>query len=402
VDEARRPATPETPTARRHQEVHHVKVPLLDLKAQYRTIRDEVLAAIGEVCEAQQFILGPRVEALEREVAAYCGSPFATGVSSGTDALLIALMAAGIGAGDRVLTSAYSFFATAGAICRLGARPVFADIDAATYNLAPEAAEAAIAAMRPEERAGLKALLPVHLFGQCAEMEPLLEIARRHRLVVIEDAAPAIGAQYRGRKAGAMGDFGCFSFFPSKNLGAFGDAGLVTTAAAERQALLQVLRVHGAQPKYHHRLVGGNFRLDALQAAVLSVKLRYLEGWTARRRANAETYRRLFEAAGLADRLRLPSEAEGRRHIYNQFVVALPVERRDPLRAYLQGQGVGSEVYYPIALHLQECFRPLGYAAGAFPAAERAAAATLALPIYPELETTQQEYVVSRIAAFFD
>jgi dTDP-4-amino-4,6-dideoxygalactose transaminase len=369
------------------------RVPLLDLQAQHAAIRDEVLAAVERVFASQRFILGPEVEELERRVAEHCGVAHAVGVSSGTDALLVALMAEGIGPGDEVITTPYSFFATAGVVERVGARPVFVDVEPATLNLDPSRLAAAVS-----ERT--RAIMPVHLYGQMAEMGPILDIARRHGLPVIEDAAQAIGAEEGGRRAGSFGRYGAFSFFPSKNLGAAGDAGMVVTDDAELAARLRVLRVHGAEPKYYHRLVGGNFRLDALQAAVLNVKLRHLDDWTAGRRANAATYRRLFRDAGLVvapgddrpDGVVLPTERPGVRHVYNQFVVR--TRRRDELRAHLQENGVGCEVYYPVPFHLQECFAHLGYSRGDFPAAECAATHTLALPIYPELSEEQMARVV--------
>ena len=392
-----------------------MKVPLLDLKAQHATLRDDVAAAVERVFESQYFILGPEVARLERRVAEYCGVGHAVGVSSGTDALLLALMAEGVGPGDEVVTTTYSFFATAGVISRLGARPVFVDVDPVTCNLDPALLEAAVS-----ERT--RAVVPVHLYGQMADMEPILEVARRHGLVVVEDAAQAIGAEEGGRRAGSLGDYGCFSFFPSKNLGAAGDAGMVVTDDAERAERMRVLRVHGAKPKYYHRQVGGNFRLDALQAAVLNVKLDHLDDWTAGRQANAAAYRRRFREAGLALEppacleagcrsypdcrldegaagVVLPVERPGVRHIYNQFVIRTP--RRDELRDFLRGRDVGCEVYYPVPFHLQECFADLGYGEGDFPAAECAADHTLALPIYPELSGEQLAYVVESVAAFF-
>ncbi len=375
-----------------------MKVPLLDLKAQYGAIRDEVLKVTAEVYDSQQFILGARVADLEKQIAAYCATPYALGVSSGSDALLISLMAAGIGFGDAVVTSPYTFFASAGSIARTGARPIFADIDPDTYNLSAAALERVLDALPAAEAKRVKAVMPVHLYGQCADMEPIGKIAAARDLVIIEDAAQAIGAEYRGRRAGAYGAFGCFSFFPSKNLGAFGDGGIVTTGSEALYEKLTVLRVHGSKPKYHHRLIGGNFRLDALQAAVVSVKLKYLDRWSALRGKNAGTYRRLFAAAGL-DRIRLPVERQGR-HVFNQFVIRVP-EKRDDLRRHLQANGIGSEVYYPVPLHLQECFAYLGYRRGDFPASEAAADHTLALPIYPELTEDQLAYVVDTIGGFY-
>jgi len=376
-----------------------MKVPLLDLKKQYHQIKEEVVAAALEVFESQYFILGPRVEALEKEIAAYCRVKHAVGVSSGTDALIVALMAAGVGPGDGVITSPYTFFATAGAIARLGARPIFADIDPDTFNLAPPEIDRAIDSAARSHWGRAKAIIPVHLYGQCADMTPIQAAAARYDLTVIEDAAQAIGAVYQGRPAGSMGAFGCFSFFPSKNLGAFGDGGIVTTASSEADDRLRVLRVHGSKPKYYHRTVGGNFRLDALQAAIVSVKLKYLDKWTEARRSNARRYRSLLQGAGLADVVKPPLERE-ERHIYNQFVVSVD-DKRDELRRFLEKAGIGTEIYYPVPLHLQECFASLGYKAGDFPAAEYAAAHTLALPIYPELSAEQQAYAVETIAKFY-
>jgi dTDP-4-amino-4,6-dideoxygalactose transaminase len=375
-----------------------MQVPLLDLKAQYATIRDQIRPVVEEIFESQYFILGPHVQRLETACAGYCQVPYALGVSSGTDALLISLMAAGIGAGDAVITTPYTFFATAGSIARLGARPLFVDIDPQTYNLSPEKLNECIDQLAPGARTRIKAMIPVHIFGQCADMDPLLAIAGKHRWTVIEDAAQAIGAEYRGRRAGAMGDFGCFSFFPSKNLGAFGDGGLVTTASQSAIETLRMLRVHGSHPKYYHSLIGGNFRLDALQAAVVQVKLAHLDTWTEARRQNANRYRRLFDAAGLSEIVGLPVERESR-HIYNQFVIRVG-KMRDALRRYLGEAGVGTEVYYPVPLHLQSCFSSLGHTPGDFPESEAAAEQTLALPIYPELSEAQQSFVVENIRAF--
>lgn len=375
-------------------------VPLLDLKPQYHQIREEVRRVTEEIYESQQFILGPQVSGLEAEIAAYCQAGHAVGVSSGTDALLLALMALDIGPGDLVLTTPYSFFATAGTIVRLGARPVFADIDADSYNMDPGAAAAALEALGPASRRRVKAMIPVHLYGRMAPMEALGALAGSWNLAVVEDAAQAIGAEdARGRRAGSIGTAGCFSFFPSKNLGGFGDGGMVTCNDAELAERMRVLRVHGSHPKYQHHLVGGNFRLDALQAAIVRVKLRHLDQWTAGRQANAATYRRLFAEAGLEDRIGLPVAGPGR-HIYNQFVIRVP-GHRDALRDHLVRSGVGCEIYYPVPLHLQPCFADLGYEKSDFPESERAAAETLALPIYPELSDEQQCYVVDRIRAFF-
>ena len=368
------------------------KVPLLDLKAQFAPLRNDVLAAMTRVCDTQHFILGSEVESLERELEAFLRIPHAIGVSSGTDALLAALMALGIGPGDEVVTTPFSFFATAGSIARVGARPVFVDIDRATFNIDAGAVASAITSKT-------KAILPVHLFGQCAEMEPIVEIAERSGVPIVEDAAQAIGACYRGRPAGGIGAIGCFSFFPTKNLGAFGDGGLVTTADGTIARKLRAIRQHGGEVKYHHDVVGANFRLDALQAAVLRVKLPHLDSWTAARRRNADRYDTLFKKADLAGTVTLPARAANSTHIYNQFVIRVP--ERDRLRAHLQSSGIGTEVYYPIPLHMQPCFRELGYRTGAFPVAETAANEALAVPIYGELTEAQQSWVVESIRNFF-
>ncbi len=376
-----------------------MQVPLLDLKKQYAAIRKEVLAVTDEIYTSQYFILGPHVEQLEKEIAAYCNTGFATGVSSGSDALIIALMALEVGPGDLVITTPYTFFATAGAVARVGARPVFVDIDPDTYNIDPALIERTLEDMTDDQCEKVRAIIPVHLYGQCADMDPISAIAGDRNLAVIEDAAQAIGAEYRGSRAGSMGSYGCFSFFPSKNLGAFGDGGIVTTDNRERWETLRILRNHGAEPKYYHHIIGGNFRLDALQAAIVSIKLKHLDAWTAGRRSNATVYRELLQAFGMDSVLRLPVEKEDR-HIYNQFVIAVP-EKRDELRAFLQDAGIGTEVYYPVPLHLQACFAGLGYNAGDFPIAEQAAAKTLALPIFPELTADQQAFTVEKIAQFF-
>jgi len=365
-----------------------ISVPLLDLKAQYATIRDEVRAAIDRVADSQYFIGGPEVEGLEHEVAEYSQCQFGIGVSSGTDALIVSLMAIGIQGGDEVITTPYSFFATAGCIARVGARPVFVDIDPATFNIDPAGIAAAIT-----DRT--RAIIPVHLYGQMADMDPIMEVANQHGLYVIEDAAQAIGSEYRGRRAGAIGHLGCFSFFPSKNLGGFGDGGMVTSNDPDLAHRVRLLRNHGAEPKYYHKIIGGNFRLDALQAAVLRVKLKYLDDWSAGRQRNAATYRRLFAETGIAD-LVMPVELPDRRHIYNQFVIRS--SRRDAVMARLKEHKIGHEIYYPAPLHLQECFADLGYRAGDLPASERAAHETLALPIYPELTEAMQTGVVAAIA----
>ncbi len=375
-----------------------MKVPLLDLKAQYVSIKDEIQKVLLSVAESQYFILGPEVKALEEEIKAYCASTHAMGVASGSDALLLALMALEVGPGDEVITTPYTFFATVGAIARLGATAVFVDIDPRTYNMDPA---------RVEERitGKTRAVIPVHLYGQCADMDQVLELARARGLAVIEDAAQAIGAAYcpdnapSPRQAGTMGEFGCLSFFPSKNLGGFGDGGMVLARDEKLAHMVRILRVHGGEPKYYHKVEGCNSRLDALQAAVLRVKLRYLDGWSEGRRRNADIYRDLFQKAGLTDRIVLPFTEYQNTHIYNQFVIR--VSQRDELRKYLQEKEVGTEVYYPVPLHLQECFQFLGCQRGDFPEAEKAAAETLALPIYPELTREQQEYVVQCITDFF-
>ncbi len=363
-----------------------MNVPLLDLKSQYAAIKNEVEAAIAEVMQSQQFILGPKVEQCERAIAAYSQCSFAVGVSSGSDALLACLMLENIGPGAEVITSAYTFFATGGAIARLGATPVFVDIDPTTYNLNVSQIESKITKKT-------RAIIPVHLYGQMADMGKIMPLAEKHKLIVIEDAAQAIGAEYKNRRAGSIGHYGCFSFFPSKNLGASGDAGMVVTNDEARAEKLRILRGHGAEPKYHHKIVGGNFRLDALQAAIIAVKLRHLDAWTAARQRNAQLYNQLFKARRVP--VTLPVVATGR-HIFNQFVIRS--SRRNELQAYLQSKNIGTEIYYPIPLHLQECFSYLGYEKGAFPESESAAEETLALPIYPELSQAQIEYVVECVS----
>jgi len=379
-----------------------LEVPLLDLKKQYANIREEVLTATEEIFDSQRFILGPKVEELEERIAGYCQCDYAVGVSSGTDALLTSLMTAGVGHGDLVITTPYTFFATAGAVARVGARPVFVDIDKNTYNVDPDALDLALSQMDEEEKAKVKAIIPVHLFGQCADMERILKVAEEHGLWVIEDAAQAIGAEYEFsnreiKRAGSMGHFGCLSFFPSKNLGAYGDGGMVTTKEKETGKRLKIMRVHGSDPKYYHALIGGNFRLDALQAAVLLVKFRYLDRWTQKRIKNANLYKELFQKAELVE-VSLPHQKE-KRHIYNQFVINVK-EQRDELKRYLNAHGIGCEIYYPVALHMQECFKYLGYRNEDFPVSMEAARRTLALPIYPELRPDQIRYVVDMIGKF--
>jgi len=368
-----------------------MNVPLLDLRAQFQTIRGEVMAAVERVFESQHFILGPEVEAFEIAAAKYCRVKHAIGCGSGSDALLLALTALGVGPGDEVVTASFSFFATAGSIARLGARPVFVDISPDDFNVDPNLIERAIT-----PRA--KAILPVHLFGQCAEMDAIREVADRHNLPVIEDAAQAIGAGYCERRAGAMGAVGCFSFFPSKNLGGAGEGGLMTTDDDDLAEKLRLLRVHGMRPKYYHKVVGVNSRLDALQAAVLGIKLKYLDRWSDARRRNAEHYDKLFAEAGVEE-VTTPAVRPNRRHIFNQYTIRC--SRRDELMDFLKRRGVGSEIYYPAPLHLQECFAHLGYKLGDLPATERASRECLSLPIYPELTEEMRQYVVEKIAEFY-
>jgi dTDP-4-amino-4,6-dideoxygalactose transaminase len=369
-----------------------VNVPLLDLKAQYRAIRAEVLEAIAMVCDEQGFVLGPRVSAFEGAIAKYVGSTHAIGCASGSDALLLALMAMGVKAGDEVITVPFTFFATAGAISRLGAKPVFVDIQPDTFNIDPEQVARALT---PRTRA----IIPVHLFGQCADMAALIQLARQKHVRVLEDACQAIGATQQGKGAGILGDTGCFSFFPTKNLGGFGDGGIITTNDDGLAESIAMLRVHGSRVRYLHEAVGINSRLDALQAAVLHVKLKYLDQWTEDRRRNAARYGQLFTGAKLQDRVVLPPTAPGNFHVYNQYTVR--VQKRDELRTFLKDNGVGTEVYYPLPMHLQNCYRDLGHQKGAFPVSERAAEEVLSLPIYAELTGEQQSYVVDRIAEFF-
>ena len=369
-----------------------VSVPLLDLQAQYRPIREEILAAIVRVCDSQRFILGPENAALESELAGTLEIAHAIAVSSGTDALLVAMMALGIGPGAEVITPTYSFFATAGCASRLGATPVFVDVDPQTFNVDPAAIERAIT---PKTRA----ILPVHLFGLAADMTPIVDIARRANVPIIEDAAQAIGARYHGRQVGTFGLMTCFSFFPSKNLGGFGEGGLITTNDATLAREMRLLRNHGAEPKYFHHRIGGNFRLDELQAAVLRVKAPHLEAWTDARRRNADRYRALFEERGLSSRVELPIEPSGSRHIYNQFVIRGPA--RDALKAHLAARRIGTEIYYPVPFHRQACFEPVTRSGERFPVADRAAETSLALPIFGELTAAQQRHVVASIAEFY-
>jgi dTDP-4-amino-4,6-dideoxygalactose transaminase len=366
-------------------------IPLLDLQAQYRPLRDEILAAMTRVADSQRFIMGPEIDALERELSALLGIDHAIAVSSGTDALLLALMALDIKPGDEVITPTYSFFATAGCVARLGARPLLVDIDPVTFNID-------VSAIEPVVTPRTRAIMPVHLFGLTADMDPIMELARRHGIAVVEDAAQAIGSTYRTRPAGGLGAFGCFSFFPSKNLGAFGDAGLVTTTDASLAKRARLVRTHGMEPKYYHHVVGANFRMDALQAAILRVKAPHLAAWTDARRRNADRYRTLFRQAGLDGVLTLPVDPADRFHIYNQFVIRTP--ERDALKRHLDAEGIGNEIYYPVPFHLQPCFEYLGYRRGQFPVAEQAAAESLAIPIYGELTGAQQERVVAAIGQF--
>ncbi|MGB7439361.1 MAG: DegT/DnrJ/EryC1/StrS family aminotransferase [Candidatus Acidiferrum sp.] len=367
--------------------------PFLDLTAQFASIREEVLAAVTRVLESQQFILGPEVKHFEDQVASKLGAKFAIGCASGTDALTLALMAARIGAGDEVITTPFSFVATAGSIAQVGARPVFVDIDPVSFNLAPGKIKQAIT---PKTRA----ILPVHLFGLPADLDPILAIAKANNLLVIEDAAQAIGSSYKGRFTGTLGDFGCFSFFPSKNLGAAGDGGLITTNDPEMAERLRMIRVHGSKTKYSHEVQGINSRLDALQAAILSVKLRHLDTWAARRANHAERYRHLFEQKGLAHFVSCPpNPAASFHHVYNQFTIR--AQRRDQLEEFLANLGTPSEIYYPLCLHLQKAFSYLGYRAGQMPVAERASQEVLSLPVFPELTEIQQDAVAEGIQKFY-
>ncbi len=367
-------------------------VKLLDIPASYHQILNEVEREIADTIRKGQFILGTKVEELEEKVADYCQTKFAVGVSSGTDALLISLMAAGIGEGDEVITSPYTFFATAGSIIRAGAKPVFVDINDVTFNLKAEHVERCITSKT-------KAIMPIHLYGQCADMDPLTELAKKHNLTVIEDAAQSIGSEYKNKRAGSLGDMGCFSFFPAKNLGAFGDGGIVTTSSEELYEKLKVLRVHGSKPKYYHKIIGGNFRLDALQAGVVKAKLNFLESWTEKRRQNATTYNQLLQQNALTQYIQLPPEVFPR-HVFNQYVIRTG-NRRDELRSFLNEKKIGCEIYYPLPLHVQECFQSLGYKKGDFPESEKAADETLALPISHEITRAQQEFVVENIRSFF-
>ncbi len=364
-----------------------MKVPFLDLKRQYSAIKKEIDEAVFSVLSNTQFILGPEVKSLEEKIASYCGTKFAIGVASGTDALLLSLRACGVKSGDEVITTSFSFFASAGVISRLGANPVFVDIDPETYNINPDQIEKKVT---PKT----KAIMPVHLFGQCADMDPIIDIAKRHGLQVVEDAAQAIGAEYKGRKAGAIGDFGCFSFFPSKNLGGAGDGGMVTADDPEMAEMVKILRVHGSKPKYYHSTIGYNSRLDTIQAGILSVKLKYLGDWTKKRREHAEVYNSAFKDLDMIT----PKEESFNYHIYNQYTIA--VKNRDELRNYLKEKQIGHDTYYPVPLHLQECYRFLGYKKGDLPVSEKKAGEVVSIPIYPELTEEEQDYVISTIKEF--
>jgi len=369
-------------------------VPLLDLARQHAALKDEVAAALGRVWQSGAFVLGPEVKLLEQHLCGYCGAEHAVGCASGSDALLLALMAFEIGAGDEVILPSFTFFATASAVTRLGATPVFADIDPETFNLDPAAVEQLVTA-------ATKAILPVHLFGQCAEMDAICRIGRSAAVPVIEDAAQAIGAEFDGRRAGAIGEMGCFSFYPTKNLGGAGDGGMITTNRDDLADRLRLLRLHGMAPRYHHKTVGINSRLDSFQAAVLNIKLPHLDRWSEMRRTNARRYAEMFSAAGLDRVVGLPRSVPGRRHVWNQYVVRIPDGRRDALRQSLADARIGTEIYYPMGLHQQECFRYLGYAPGDLPETYRAAQEVLALPIFPELTAEEQHRVVEEFAAFF-
>ncbi len=388
-----------------------MEVPLLDLRAQYATIKDKIHAGVDEIFETQRFVLGAQVAALEEEIAQLCGTKFAVGVASGTDALLLSLKASGVGPGDSVITVPFTFFATAGTIVNLGARPIFVDIQDAGSVMDPERLSSFLVRectynlttrrlVHKSSNTAVKALLPVHLYGQCADMDEILAIAKRYDLPVVEDAAQALSATYKGRAAGAIGDLGCFSFFPSKNLGGAGDGGMVISSNPQLAERVRLLRTHGAHPKYYHAIVGFNSRLDELQAAVLRVKLPYLKQWSEARRENATRYTKDFEASGLTSFVTPPVILSDRSHIFHQYVIRCNM--RDQLQAFLKANGVGTEIYYPVSLHEQECFRYLDYNAADLPRSHAASQETLALPIYPELKEEQRSYVVRSIAAFYE
>ncbi len=369
-------------------------VPLIDTRRQFAPLADEILSAVSRVCASGQYILGPECQQLEESLARYSGAAHAVACASGSDALLLAMMACGIGPDDEVILPSYTFFATASAAWRLGARPVFVDIDPDTFNLDP-------ALIAERITPATKAVVPVHLFGRCAPMDPILQLGQSRGLWIIEDAAQAIGAECRGRRAGSMGDMGCFSFYPTKNLGTMGDGGLLTTQRPDLAKRLRLLSTHGMEPRYHHAMVGINSRLDAIQAAILNVKLPHLESWTAARAQHAVRYGELFADAGLDSVLRLPTAPSQGRHVWNQYVVRVPDGRRDALRDSLKQRQIGTEIYYPVPLHEQPCFRSLGYARGMLPHTEQAARETLALPVYPEMSEDEQRAVVRAIADFF-
>ncbi len=365
-----------------------MKVPLLDLKRQYATIKDEIDTAVHEVLDKTQFILGEKVKQFEENLAQYCGSKYAVGVASGTDALLLALRACGVGPGDEVIIPDFTFIATSNVISRLGATPVFVDIDKDTYNMDPSLIQSKITRKS-------KAIIPVHLFGQCADMDPLLEICKKHKVKVVEDAAQAIGAEYKGKKAGIMGDFGCFSFFPSKNLGAAGDGGMVITNDEKLAEMVRKLRVHGATQKYFHSMIGYNSRLDTLQAAILDVKLRYLDQWSDKRKEKASIYDKAFQNMDIET----PKVESFNRHIYHQYTIA--TKKRDQLKEHLLKNQIGCSIYYPLPLHLQECFKSLGYKEGDLPVSEERSKEVISLPIFPELTQQEQEFVVKTIKEFY-
>jgi dTDP-4-amino-4,6-dideoxygalactose transaminase len=370
-------------------------VPLFDVQQQYGELEADIQAALSRVCASGRFVMGPDCEQLETAMAKYCGAAHAIGCASGSDALLLALLALGIGRGHEVIVPSFTFFATAGAVWQAGATPIFADIDPHTYNLDPDKLEGLITP-------ATKAMIPVHLYGQCAEMDAINRVAKKHSLAVVEDAAQAIGAAYKGCRAGTLGDIGCLSFYPTKNLGCFGDGGMLTTNNDELAERLRLLRTHGMKPRYFHKVVGINSRLDSIQAAVLNVKLPHLDRWVDMRSTNAARYHKLFAACGLDKVLTLPATAPDRRHVWNQYIVRVPYGRRDELRAHLASKKIGTEIYYPLPLHKQECFQKLPSAAVFLPHVERAANETLALPIFPELTAAQQELVVSEIGAFYN
>jgi len=384
-----------------------MKVPLLDLRPPLEELRDEILEAVTQVIDSTRYIMGPEIDSLEKEISAYCGTNDAVGVSSGTDALLLALMVLDVGPGDLVLTSNFSFFATAGVVARLNATPVFVDIDSKTFNLDPESLKMALANMDEQTRKRVKAIIPVHLYGQCADMEAIIKISREYNIPVIEDAAQAIGAECetdgQKRSAGSLGDFGCFSFFPSKNLGGVGDGGIVTVNNSELADLLRLKRVHGGERKYYHRVIGGNFRLDPIQAAVIRVKLPHLNEWHSQRQDNAKHYNKLFAEKDLCGKVKLPfvghSENLQNPHIYNQYVIK--AQRRDELQSFLAENEIASEVYYPLPFHLQECFLYLGGKPGDFPVSEEVAEEVLALPVYPGMTKEMREIVVEQIGNFY-